>query len=93
MKLQARIKEAVDMKNGTEPQSVIVEFVGDKEKQLFEVLFYDLDPYREGIRKWDIWELTIKWKSEVFTDEKTGKKSYFTYLICSKAKPIVQMQK
>ena len=93
MKLQARIKEAVDMKNGIAPQSVIVEFVGDKEKQLFEVLFYDLDPYREGIRKWDIWELTIKWKSEVFTDEKTGKKSYFTYLICSKAKPVVQMQK
>mgnify|MGYP003617634020 CR=1 FL=1 len=47
MKLQARIKEGVDMKNGTEPQSVIVEFVGDKEKQLFEVLFYDLDPYKK----------------------------------------------
>ena len=93
MKLQARIKEGPDLKKGNEPQSVIVEFVGDKEKQLFEVLFYDVDPYREGIRKWDIWELTIKWKSEVFTDEKTGKKSYFTYLICSKAKPIVQMQK
>ena len=93
MKLQARIKEGPDLKKGNEPQSVIVEFVGDKEKQLFEVLFYDVDPYRECIRKWDIWELRIKWKSEVFTDEKTGKKSYFTYLICSKAKPIVQMLK
>ena len=93
MKLQARIKEDPDLKKGNEPQSVIVEFVEDKDKQHFEVLFYDLDPYRQGIRKWDICELTIKWKSEVFTDEKTGKKSYFTYLICSKAKPIVQMQK
>lgn len=93
MKLQARIKEDPDLKNGNEPQSVIVEFVENKDKQHFEVLFYDLDPYREGIRKWDIWELTIKWKSEVFEDEKTGKKSYFTYLICSKVKPIVQMQK
>ena len=93
MKLKAIIRESVELKKSNEPQSVIVEFVEDKEKQHFEVLFFDLDPYREGIRKWDIWELTIKWKSEVFTDEKTGKKSYFTYLICSKAKPVVQMQK
>ena len=93
MKLKAIIRESVELKKGNEPQSVIVEFVEDKEKQHFEVLFFDLDPYREGIRKWDIWELTIKWKSEVFEDEKTGKKSYFTYLICSKAKPVLQMQK
>lgn len=93
MKLQARIKEGVDLKQDDRPQSVIVEFVGDKEKQHFEVLFYDLDPYREGIRKWDIWELTIKWKSEIFADPKTNVKSYFTHLVCTKAKPIMQMQK
>lgn len=93
MKLQARIKEEVNLKQGDEPQSVIVEFVDDKEKQQFEVLFYDLDPYRTGIRKWDIWELTIKWKSEIFTDPKTQVKSYFTHLVCTKAKPIMQMQK
>ena len=93
MKLKAIIRESVELKKGNEPQSVIVEFVEDKEKQHFEVLFFDLDPYREGIRKWDIWELTIKWKSEIFEDEKTGKKSYFTNLTCSKVKPIVQMQK
>lgn len=93
MKLQARIKEEVDLKQDDRPQSVIVEFVGDKEKQHFEVLFYDLDPYREGIRKWDIWELTVKLKSEIFSDPKTNVKSYFTYLLCTKAKPIMQMQK
>ena len=93
MKLKAIIRESVELKKGNEPQSVIVEFVEEKEKQHFEVLFFDLDPYREGIRKWDIWELTIKWKSEIFEDEKTGKKSYFTYLTCSKVIPIVQMQK
>ena len=91
MKLKEIIRESVDLKKGNEPQSVIVDIVEDKEKQHFEVLFFDLDPYREGIRKWDIWELTIKWKSEVFEDEKTGKKSYFTYFTCSKAKPIMQM--
>ena len=93
MKLQARIKEGVDLKQGDEPQSVIVEFVGDKEKQHFEVWFYDSDPYHTGIRKWDIWELTIKWKSEIFSDPKTEVKSYFTHLVCTKAKPIMQMQK
>ena len=47
MKLQARIKEDPDLKKGNEPQSVIVEFVEDKDKQNFEVLFYDLDPYKK----------------------------------------------
>ncbi|KEY20326.1 hypothetical protein [Kaistella antarctica] len=93
MKLQVRIKEGVALKVGNEPQSVIVEFVDDKEKQRFEVLFYDLDPFQLGIRLWDIWELTIKWKSEIFTDPKTEVKSYFTHLTCTKAKPIMQMQK
>lgn len=93
MKLHAIIRESVEMKQGDLPQSVIVEFVGDKEKQHFEVLFNDVDPYREGIRKWDIWELTIKWKSEIFVDVKTDRKSYFTHLICTKATPIHQMQK
>ena len=51
MKIQARIKEAVDMKIGTETQSVIVEFVGDKDRQPFEVLFYHLDPYRGRNKK------------------------------------------
>ena len=45
MKLQAIIRETVEPKQGKLPQSVIVEFLGDKEKQHFEVLFYDLDPY------------------------------------------------
>ena len=92
MKLHAIIRETVKMKQDDLPQSVIVEFVGDKEKQHFEILFNDIDPYREGIRKWDTWELTIKWKSEIFTDPKTEVKSYFTYLTCSKAIPIHQMQ-
>jgi hypothetical protein len=93
MKLQARITESVPTKKGTEPQSVIVEFVGDKSKQKFEVLFYDLDPYQHKLRKWDIWDLSIRWKSEIFTDEKTGNKSYFTYLICDKVSPVMEMPK
>lgn len=93
MKLQAIIRETVEPKQGDLPQSVIVEFVGDKEKQHFEVLFYAFDPYRHKIRKWDTWELTIKWKSEIFIDQKSGKKSHFTHLICIKAMPIYQMQK
>ena len=93
MKLQAIIRETVNLKQGNLRQSMIVEFVGDKEKQYFEVLFYDFDPYQHKIRKWDTWELTIKWKSDIFVDPKTEAKSYFTYLFCTKAVPIHEMQK
>lgn len=93
MKLRAIIRETVEPKQGDLPQSVIVEFVGDKQKQHFEVLFYDFNPYQHKIRKWDTWELTIKWKSDIFIDPKTQVKSYFTYLVCTKATPVHQMQK
>ena len=33
----------------------------------------------------------IKWESEIFTDEKTKVKSYFTHLICSKAEPFCKV--
>jgi len=62
MKLQAIIRDTVNLKQGDLPQSVIVEFVGDKEKQHFEVLFYDFAPYQHKIRKWDTWELSINGK-------------------------------
>ncbi|MCZ2085637.1 MAG: hypothetical protein LC112_15320 [Flavobacteriales bacterium] len=91
MKLQAKILESVDLKVGNESQSIIVQFLEDKDKQHFEVWFHNFDPYRNGLRKWDIWELSIKFKSDVFTDPKTLKKSYFTYLICTKANPIIRM--
>jgi len=32
----------------------------DKEKQHFEVFIEDFDAYYIGVRKWDIWELSIK---------------------------------
>lgn len=37
------------------------------------------------MRKWDSWEMAIKWDSEVYKDEKSGLKSCFTYLLCDKA--------
>ncbi len=52
MKLQAIIRDTVNLKQGNLPQSVIVEF-----------------------------------------DPKTEAKSYFTYLVCTKAVPIHEMQK
>ena len=93
MKLRAKIIESAIPKNGVEKQSIIIEFIGDKEKQYFEVFIEDFDAYFLGIRKWDIWELSIKWKSEIFTDPKTEVKSYFTHLICTKASPVFQMDK
>lgn len=91
--MQLEIIESAIPKNGIGKQSIIIVLIEDKEKQHFIVLIEDFDAYYLGIRKWDIWELSIKWKSEIFTDPKTKVKSYFTHLICNKAVPIFQMQK
>lgn len=91
MKLQVKIAESVLPKKEGVTQSVIVEFIDDKDKQPFEILFYDIDPYNSGLRKWEVWEFNVKWKSEVFMDEKTGEKSYFTHLICNKVSPIHEL--
>ena len=85
MKLKAKIIESAFPKKDNEKQSIIIEFTDDKVKQHFEVFIDDFDAYYLGIRKWDIWELSIKWKSEIFTDPKTEVKSYFTHLICTMA--------
>ena len=68
MKLQAKIVESVIPRKGNTISSIIIQFVADKECQNFEVFCPDFDPYYTKIRKWDIWELSIKWKSEIFTD-------------------------
>ncbi|MEC5156646.1 hypothetical protein [Chryseobacterium sp. MP_3.2] len=86
MKLRAIIKESPELSD----QTIIVIFEGDERKQHFEVKC-EFNPYQIGIRKWDSWDLWIKWESEIFTDEKTQVKSYFTHLICSKAKPFCQV--
>lgn len=80
MKLKAVIREEIKPSDKT----IIVEFEGDEKKQHFEVkcLF---SPFYTKMRKWDSWILNIKWESEIFTEEKTGEKSYFTHLICTKA--------
>lgn len=93
MKLHAKIIESVFPRKGETIPSIIIQFLDDKECQNFEVFCPDFDPYYSKIRKWDIWELSIKWKSEIFTDPKTDVKSYFTHLICTKATPVFQMDK
>ena len=85
MKLKATIIESAFPKKDSEKQSIIIEFTDDKVKQHFEVFIENFDAYYLGLRKWDIWELSIKWKSEIFTDPKTEVKSYFTHLICTMA--------
>ena len=93
MKLHAKIIESAIPKRDDVASSIIIQFVDDKEGQNFEVFCPDFDPYYTKIRKWDIWELSIKWKSEIFIDPKTKVKSYFTHLICTKASPVFQMDK
>ncbi|WP_027385148.1 hypothetical protein [Chryseobacterium gregarium] len=81
MKLKATIREEVQVN----AKSIVVEFSGDPKKQHFEVKCSFI-PYQEGMRKWDTWELKIRFESEIFTEAKTGEKSYFTHLICDQAR-------
>lgn len=81
MKLIAIIREEVQ----ADAKSIIVEFRGDPKKQHFEVKC-TFNPYREGVRKWDSWELKIRFEAEIFTEAKTGEKSYFTHLVCDQAR-------
>lgn len=80
MKLRATVKESPLPSQNT----MIVQFEGDKKKQHFE-LKCTFNPYQNGLRKWDVIDVWVKWESEIFEDEKTGEKSYFTHLICDKA--------
>ncbi|AZA85470.1 hypothetical protein EG349_01020 [Chryseobacterium shandongense] len=83
MKLKATIVEETSPNDN----SVIVTFEGDKDKKHFEVKC-SFNPFVHKMRKWDSWEMIIKWDSEIFKDEKSGSKSYFTYLLCDKASEI-----
>lgn len=80
MKLRGTIKEEVSPKD----KSVIVQFEVDKQKQQFEV-HCNFSPFYKEMRKWDTWDFVLKLQSEIFTDPKSGAKSYFTHLICTKA--------
>lgn len=86
MKLRATIREDVQ----ENANSIIVEFEGDDKKQHFEVKC-TFNPYEVGMRKWDIWDLKIKFESEIFTEQKTCEKSYFTHLICDKARVFISL--
>lgn len=86
MKLRAVIKDIPVIAENT----MIVMFVDDKKKQHFEVKC-EFNPYQHRMRKWDSWDLWIKWESEIFEDEKTKQKSYFTHLICTKAEAFYQI--
>ncbi|MFC0344067.1 hypothetical protein [Epilithonimonas hispanica] len=81
MILRGRIVETVEPNH----KSVIVEFTKDSRKQHFEVNCA-FNPFELKMEKWDTWDFKIKFESEIFTESKNGRKSYFTHLLCDKAK-------
>lgn len=83
MKFKAVIIESVEVKGDV----VVIYFEGDKAKQHFEIKC-EFNAFELGIRKWEVWEFYIKFKSEIFEDSKTKVKSYFTHLVCYKATPV-----
>lgn len=86
MKLRATIKDIPNLSENY----IIVLFEGDEKRQHFQ-LRCEFNPYQHRMRVWDSWDFWIKWESEIFTDEKTQVKSYFTHLICSRAEPFYQI--
>lgn len=85
MKFKAVIIESVEPDNN----KVIVYFEGDKLKQHFEIECM-FDAFNLGMRKWEVWELHLKFRSEIFEELKSGVKSYFMHLDCNIATPIHQ---
>ncbi|MCY0976882.1 hypothetical protein PGH12_06915 [Chryseobacterium wangxinyae] len=83
MKLKAIIRE--DIK--TTDQWIIVDFVGDVKKQQFKVLCL-FSPFYMEMKKSDLWLLNIKIESEIQIDPQSGRKSYYTHLLCKKAELI-----
>lgn len=83
MKLQGIVIAETSPKSN----SMIIKFVEDKKNQHFEVKC-SFNPHEHRFRKWDHVVLWIKWESEIFEDEKTGEKSYFTHLMCYKAQEV-----
>lgn len=82
-----KLKVTIVDETSPDHNSVIVIFESDKYKKHYEVKC-SFNPFVYKMRKWDSWEMDIKWDSEVYKDKKTGQKSYFTYLLCEKATEI-----
>lgn len=87
MKMNGVIRETVE----PDHKSVIVEFQGDDKKQHFEINC-TFNPFESDIQKWDVFEFKIRLETEIFTEPKTQKKSYFTHLFCDEAKPLHQIR-
>ncbi|WP_312394759.1 hypothetical protein [Chryseobacterium sp.] len=79
MKLKGTIVEETSPQKNT----MVVKFEGDEKQQHFEIKC-SFNPHLHRLRKWDYILMWIKWESEIFTEPKTGEKSYFTNLTCSK---------
>ena len=86
MKFNVRIIEDVVPEN----DNLIVYFQSDKNEQHFQINC-SFNPFNLKIRKWEVWELNIKFRNEIFEDSKTNVKSYFTHFDCDKAIPIYEI--
>lgn len=82
MKLKVMIEEVVHPTT----KVVTITFVGDKRNKKFEIMC-SFQPFMIGMRKYDTWEMVIKFDSEtiVLPD---GTKTYQTFFTCDKAKSI-----
>lgn len=83
MKFKVVIIESVEAHG----KFVIVYFQDDKNKQHFQINC-SFNAYEHDIRKWEVWEFRIKFRSEIFEDPKTKEKHYFTHFDSDKAEPV-----
>lgn len=81
MKLNVEIQEKINPLSNV----VTVVFVKDPRKKKFEI-FCDFSPLKLGMKKGDVWLLSIKLNSEEITLP-DGTKTYQTFLTAHKALP------
>lgn len=68
---------------------ITVTFVGDQRNKMFEI-FCNFNPFLVKMRKWETWQVDLKFDSEEITLP-DGTKTYQTFFTCDKAVPIEQI--
>ena len=83
MKFKVVIIESVEV----DGKRVICYFQEDPNKQHFQINC-SFNAFDHGIRKWEVWQFRLRFRSEIFEDPKTKEKTYWTHFDSDSAEPV-----
>lgn len=89
-KIKVHIESSVEPKKNCEESKVVVRFDGDPEKHKHEIYFFDFCPFQSRIRKYEVWNFTLKVKSLSFK-EQNGEETFQTIFYCVHISPVSEM--